>query len=70
MVNISKSVIFFSANCEDTMKEEMKQTTRLELGVLCEKYLGLPTTVGHSTTEAFEPILAKIRGLVRGWSEK
>jgi len=32
--------------------------------------LGLPIVVGQSTTEAFESILAKIRGLVGGWSEK
>ena len=48
----------------------MKQTTGITIEALGEKYLGLPTTVGQSTTEAFEPILAKIWGLVGGWSEK
>jgi hypothetical protein len=48
----------------------MKQTTSIDTEALCEKYLGLPAMVRHSTTEAFEPILAKIRGLVGGWSEK
>jgi hypothetical protein len=52
------------------MKEEMKLTTGITTKALGEKYLGLPTAVGHSTTEAFEPIPAKIRGLVGGWSEK
>jgi hypothetical protein len=52
------------------MKEEMKLTTCITTEALGEKYLGLPTAVGHSTTEAFELIPAKIRGLVGGWSEK
>jgi hypothetical protein len=70
MVNTTKSAIFFSANGNDDMKEEMKQTTGIGMEALYEKYLGLPTEVGHSTTEAFEPIPIKIRGLVGGWSEK
>jgi hypothetical protein len=48
------------------MKEEMKQATGIITEALSEKYLGLPTAVGHNTTEAFEPIPAKIRGLVGG----
>lgn len=70
MVNMSKSAIFFSNNCDDNMEEEMKQSTGITLEALCEKYLGLPTVVGHSTTEAFEPIPGKIWGLVGGRSEK
>jgi hypothetical protein len=52
------------------MKDEMKQATGIITEALSEKYLGLPTIVGQSTTEAFESILVKIRGLVGGWSEK
>jgi hypothetical protein len=37
---------------------------------LGEKYLGLPTTVGRSSKEAFEPIPSKIRSLMNGWGEK
>jgi hypothetical protein len=70
MVNTAKSVIYFSANCDDNMKEEMQQSTGILTEALCEKYLGLPTAVGRSTTKAFEPIPAKVRGLVGGWSEK
>jgi hypothetical protein len=70
MVNLAKSLIFFSTNCDDTMEEEMKLTTGITTEALGEKYLELPTAVGHSTTEAFDPISAKIQGLVGGWSEK
>jgi hypothetical protein len=52
------------------MKEEMKQATSIVTKALSEKYLGLPTAVEQSTTEAFEPIPTRIRGLVGGWSEK
>ena len=56
MVNFAKSAIFFGPNCVDTVKEEMRQTTRIGIEAPSEKYLGFPTKVGHSTTEAFKPI--------------
>ncbi|GJM96164.1 hypothetical protein PR202_ga12977 [Eleusine coracana subsp. coracana] len=70
MINIVKSAIFFSANCEASTKEEVKQITGIMTDALCEKYLGLPMAVGRSSKEAFEPIPRKIRGLMGGWSEK
>jgi hypothetical protein len=70
MVNASKSAIFFSANCDEAVKEEVNQIMGISTEALGEKYLGLPTTVGRSTKEAFEPIPGKIRGLMGGWSEK
>jgi hypothetical protein len=70
MVNTGKSAIFFSANCYDSVKEEMKETTGIVTKALCEKYLGLPTTIGWSTKEAFVHIPTKIRGLMGGWREQ
>jgi hypothetical protein len=70
MVNMAKSAIFFSANCNDQMKEEMKNTTCILTEALCEKYLGLPTAVGCNTEEVFEHIPSKIKGLMGGWGEK
>lgn len=70
MVNIAKSAIFFSGNCQESVKGEMMQITGVNTEALCEKYLGLPTAVGRSTKEAFEHIPSKIRGLMGGWSEK
>lgn len=35
---------------------------------LSDKYLGLPTALGRSTTEAFEFLPARIRGLIGTWS--
>ncbi|GJM95313.1 hypothetical protein PR202_ga12030 [Eleusine coracana subsp. coracana] len=70
MVNTDKSAIFFSSNCVDIVKEEVKQITGINTEALCEKYLGLPIAVGRSTKDAFELIPGKIRGLIGGWSER
>ena len=67
LVNMSKSAIFFSNNCNESDKEAVKQSTGIQTEALCEKYLGLPTAVGRSTKGAFEAIPAKICGLMNGW---
>jgi hypothetical protein len=66
MVNSAKSAIFFSANCYEAVKEEVNHITGISTEALSEKYLGLPTAVGRSTKEAFEPIPDKIRGMMGG----
>jgi hypothetical protein len=53
MVNILKSVIFFSANCQEEIKAEVMEITGICTEALLEKYLGLPTALGRSTKEAF-----------------
>jgi hypothetical protein len=70
MVNMSKSVIFFSSNCGASVKHSFKKILNIHTKALGEKYLGLPTAVGRSSKKAFEPIPTKIRGLVNGWGEK
>ena len=70
LVNMAKSAICFSDNCDDTEKERVKNVTGIQNEALCEKYLGLPTAVGRSTKESFEAIPTKIRGLMNGWGEK
>jgi hypothetical protein len=70
MVNMLKSAIFFSANCDISVKNSVKQTMGIDNETLGEKYLGLPTAVGRSTKEAFEPSPGKIWGLMGGRSEK
>jgi hypothetical protein len=70
LVNMTKSAIFFSKNCGDTDKERMKNVTGIQNEALCEKYLGLSTTVGRSTKNCFEAIPTKICGLMNGWGEK
>jgi hypothetical protein len=70
IVNMSKSAIFFSGNCDDSVKNIVKKSMDINTEALGEKYLGLPTVIGRSSKEAFEPIPGKIRGLMNGWGEK
>ena len=70
MVNTTKSAISFSANCDDAMKGKMKLSSSIRIEAPCEKFLGFPSVTGQSTTEAFKPILANVRGLVVGQREK
>lgn len=68
MVNKEKSVVFFSENCTDDMKKKVRESLQIEKEALAEKYLGLPTTLGRLTKEAFEYMPRRLRGLVGGWS--
>lgn len=52
------------------MKEEIRLGLDIYNEALAEKYLGLPTAVGRSTTEAFEYMPTRIRGLIGTWSAK
>jgi hypothetical protein len=67
MVNLAKSAIFFSGKCENTTRDSVKQILEIDNETLEEKYLGLPTVIGRSSKEAFEPIPRKICGLMGGW---
>jgi len=49
------------------MKTVILQGLQIEKEALAERYLGLPTAVGRSSTEAFEYMPARIRGLIGTW---
>lgn len=52
--------------------EEVKEVVRTELHIdtedLSDRYLGLPIALGRSTTESFDSLPSKIKGLVGSWS--
>jgi len=50
------------------MKAEIRQGLQIEQEALAAKYLGLPTAVGHSTSQVFEYLPTRIRNLVGTWS--
>jgi hypothetical protein len=50
------------------MKNEVRQVLNIESEALAEKYLGLPTAMGRSTTAAFEFMPARIRKMIGTWS--
>lgn len=70
LVNKEKSAIFFSSNCRDENKDEMRAALYIDTEALAEKYLGLPTALGRSTKEAFEYMPTRIKKLIGAWSGK
>ena len=50
------------------MKLEVWQSLNIEQKALAERYLGLPTNVGCSSSEVFEFIPTRIRNLIGTWS--
>lgn len=69
-MNKDKSAIFFSSNCQEEDKDDVKATLQIDKIALAEKYLGLPTALGRSTKEAFEYMSTRLRKLVGAWSGK
>ena len=67
LVNRDKSSVFFSRNCTDGMKNEVRETLAIENEALAEKYLGLPTTLGRAFKGAFVTMPNRINGPIRGW---
>lgn len=65
-VNISKSSMLFSKNTPISSINIIpyKQSSSAPF------YLGLPLVIGKSKKEAFQPIISKILGLIKGWRSK
>jgi hypothetical protein len=70
LVNKNNPAVFFSGNCTQEMKQVVHTATGINVEVLVEKYLGLPTALGRSTDSEFEHIITKIKKLLRGWTPK
>lgn len=70
LVNKQKSAVFFSANCEDAAKDEVRQALQIPTEALGERYLGLPTAIGKVNDGAFNYVSDRIRNFVNGWGEK
>jgi hypothetical protein len=68
MVNRDKSAVFFSANCDDNGKTEVRSIPHIDTEALVEKYLGLPTALGQAVKDTFEFMPTRIRNLVGTWS--
>jgi len=68
LVNKDKSAIFFSANCAEDAKQEVRSVLQINTEALAEKYLGLPTALGRASHGAFEYMPNRVRGLVGAWS--
>jgi hypothetical protein len=58
-VNLQKSSIFFGKKCEEENKRLLKNKIGITCEALSERYLGLPTVVGHSQRGAFKDLTRK-----------
>jgi hypothetical protein len=68
LVNREKSAVFFSKNCTEEVKTEVRQELHIETEALADRYLGLPTAVGRSNAETFEFMPARIKNVIGSWS--
>ncbi|KAA3462743.1 reverse transcriptase [Gossypium australe] len=68
MVNYDKSLIYFGANVDIDVKEEIIRLLGARVASSPEKYLGLPMMVGRRKTWAFAKFVDRFRKSVEGWS--
>jgi hypothetical protein len=66
LVNTHKSTVFFSANCDQVVKEVVKGSLQIDTEALGERYLGLPTAVGRVTDGTFDYSADRVRSFVQG----
>ncbi|KAA3481323.1 reverse transcriptase [Gossypium australe] len=67
-VNYDKSLIYFGANVDVDVKEEIIRLLGVRVASSPEKYLGLPIMVGRRKTWAFANFVDRFRKHVEGWS--
>jgi hypothetical protein len=67
LVNTQKSVVFFSANCDQEVEEVVRSSLQINTEALGERYLGLPTAVGRVADGTFDYSADRVRSFVQGW---
>jgi hypothetical protein len=55
--NKEKSSVYCSPNCSVSVRNTVKGALQITREALSEKYLGLPTAVGHLTKRQFDHII-------------
>ncbi|KAA3477129.1 reverse transcriptase [Gossypium australe] len=67
-VNYDKSLVYFGANVNKEVKEDIINFLRVRVASSLEKYLGLPMMGGRRKTWAFAKFIDRFRKRVAGWS--
>ncbi|KAA3468553.1 reverse transcriptase [Gossypium australe] len=67
-VNFDKSLIYFKANLDSNVKENIVNMLGVRVASNPEKNLGLPMMVGRKKTWAFTNFMDRFRKRVEGWS--
>jgi hypothetical protein len=69
-VNNEKSSIFFSKGCPQSVRDGIKNSLNVHNEQLSERYLGMPTDVGHSRNGTFKYLRDRVWEKIKGWMEK
>ena len=69
-INHDKSSIFFSRGCPGSMREAIKNSLQVHNESLSERYLGMPTDVGHSKNGTFKYLRDRVWEKIKGWMAK
>ena len=69
-INTRKSSIFFGTNCNEQIKERVKQKMGIQDDTLQATYLGMPTWVGRSPTNSFSFLTGRLWKKLNGWSDR
>lgn len=64
-VNCAKSAIYFSPNTSDEVEGRVRAFSQIPTEAISDKYLGLPTLVGLSRTDTFQPLVNRVTARVR-----
>ncbi|KAH1084030.1 hypothetical protein J1N35_023791 [Gossypium stocksii] len=66
-VNFNKSLLYFGANVDSSVKDNIVNLLGARVATNSEKYLGLPMMVGRKKAWAFANFVDKFRKRVDGW---
>uniref|UniRef100_A0A452Y0D7 Uncharacterized protein n=1 Tax=Aegilops tauschii subsp. strangulata TaxID=200361 RepID=A0A452Y0D7_AEGTS len=64
-VNHAKISIFFSKGCPQVIREGVKNNLQVQNESLSDRYLGMPTDVGHSKNGTFKYLRDRVWEKVR-----
>ena len=69
-INHAKLSIFFSRGCPQATREGVKDSLQVHNETLSERYLGMPTDVGHSKMGTLKYLSDRVWDKVKGWMGK
>lgn len=69
-INNEKSSIFFSKGCPPRLRETINNNLQVHNESLSERYLGMPTDVGHSKNGTFKYLRDGVWEKIKGWMAK
>ncbi|XP_073362809.1 uncharacterized protein [Aegilops tauschii subsp. strangulata] len=69
-INKDKSSIFFSKGCPEIVRDAVKGHLQVPNESLSDRYLGMPTDVGHSKKGTFKYLSDRVWDKVKGWMSK